>query len=77
MTLRPTEMASDKHYNVLFLCTDNSARSIMAEYILNCSGEGRFSGYSAGSHPGVRVHPYALSLLRSLNHPTDRLRSKR
>jgi protein-tyrosine-phosphatase len=69
-------MAFDKHYNVLFLCTGNSARSIMAECILNRAGDGRFSGYSAGSHPGGRVHPYALSLLKSRNHSTDELSSK-
>ena len=69
------EQMSDP-YRVLFLCTGNSARSILAEAILNREGAGRFIGYSAGSFPKGRVHPFALDLLRSLNHQTDDLRSK-
>lgn len=66
----------DKIYNVLFLCTGNSARSILAEAILQREGQGRFKACSAGSQPRGEVHPYALDLLKQLNHPTEGLRSK-
>lgn len=69
-------MSNDDAYNVLFLCTGNSARSIIAECIINSVGMGRFKGYSAGSNPTRRVHPYALELLEKLNYPTVGLRSK-
>lgn len=67
---------SDKIFNVLFLCTGNSARSILAEAILNRVGSGRFRAFSAGSRPKGAVHPYALDLLARLNHDTDFARSK-
>lgn len=65
-----------KSYNALFLCTGNSARSILAEAILNKEGAGRFRAYSAGSFPKGEVHPAALSLLSELGYPTDGFRSK-
>jgi arsenate reductase len=67
---------ADKVYQVLFLCTGNSARSIMAESILNRHGLGRFEAHSAGSRPTGKVHPMALELLERYNYPTARLRSK-
>jgi protein-tyrosine-phosphatase len=65
-----------KVYNVLFLCTGNSARSILAEAILNRDGMGRFQAWSAGSHPKGDVHPYAIDLLDGLNFDTSFARSK-
>ncbi len=63
-------------YNVLFLCTGNSARSILAEAIIEREGAGRFRGFSAGSRPKGTVHPFALELLQRLNHDTAFARSK-
>src|SRR3546814_5166912 len=67
---------TDKTYNVLFLCTGNSARSILAEALMNRAGEGRFRAYSAGSFPKGDVHPQALALLEELGFETEGLRSK-
>ena len=65
-----------KSFNVLFLCTGNSARSILAEAYLNAAGRGKFIGYSAGSHPAGKVNPFALELLEKNRLPTSGLRSK-
>lgn len=67
---------SGRIYNVLFLCTGNSARSVLAESALNKLGAGRFRGFSAGSHPKGEVHPAALELLQSIDYPVEGLRSK-
>ena len=67
---------SDKVYHVLFVCTGNSARSILAEGLLNHLARGRFIAHSAGSHPSGAVNPFAVSTLQSLHIPADGLRSK-
>jgi protein-tyrosine-phosphatase len=69
-------MNDSRPYNVLFLCTGNSARSILAESLMNQWGGGKFRGFSAGSHPKGVVHPIAVELLKKLNFPTEHLRSK-
>lgn len=69
-------MTSNRVLNVLFLCTHNSARSVIAECVMNRLGKGRFKGFSAGSMPSGRVHPYALDLLQKLNYDVSNLRSK-
>jgi arsenate reductase len=70
------EMTANKVYNVLFLCTGNSARSILAESLLNTLGQGRFHAVSAGSFPKGQVHPMALDLLRRMGLPAEGFRSK-
>ena len=66
----------DRPYNVLFLCTHNSARSIIAESVMNRLGRGRFKAFSAGSQPRGQIHPFALDLLTYLGHDVSSLRSK-
>ena len=69
-------MNDSRPFNVLFLCTGNSARSILAEQLINHWGRGKFQGFSAGSHPKGAVHPIALELLKHMKLPTEGLRSK-
>jgi protein-tyrosine-phosphatase len=71
-----SKAAAERIFNVLFLCTGNSARSIMAECALNRWGKGRFRGFSAGSHPRGQVHPMTLEILAELGYETAGLRSK-
>jgi len=66
----------ERQFNVLFLCTGNGARSILAESILRRDGKGRFNAYSAGSHPKGAVNPFALKVLEAYDYPTDGFRSK-
>ena len=70
------EAVENKVFNVLFICTGNSARSIMAEAVLNRAGRGRFRAFSAGSQPKGHVHPYVIDLLRRLNYDVSEVRSK-
>ncbi len=74
--VRDSQPMTETVRNILFLCTGNSARSIMAECALNREGQGRFRGFSAGSHPIGKVNPHALDLLRRQNYSVDGLRSK-
>jgi len=69
-------MTDQRPINGLFLCTRNSARSVIAESVMNRLGMGKFKGFSAGSHPEGTIHPYVIDLLRQLNYDTSSLRSK-
>jgi arsenate reductase len=71
-----SDTASHRPFNMLFLCTGNSARSIMGEAILRKDGAGRFNAFSAGSYPKGHINPIALKILREFDYPTDGLRSK-
>ncbi len=73
---RETDMENDEPYNVLFLCTHNSARSVIAECLMNSLGQGAFNAYSAGSTPRGEVNPFALKILKNHGHKTQGLRSK-
>lgn len=75
-TTRKRNIMTERIYNVLILCTGNSARSIMAEALINTMGQGRFRAYSAGSHPTGKVNPFAVEKVESVNYPTENLRSK-
>lgn len=70
------KIMTDKAFNVLFLCTGNSARSIMAEALVTTMGHGRFQGFSAGSKPGGKVNPFAIEQVKKTGYPVDNLRSK-
>jgi len=65
-----------KPYNILFLCTHNSARSVLAEAVASTQTNGKFVGYSAGSTPGTKVNPFAAELAKEMGYPEDKLRSK-
>lgn len=70
------EVVQNRVFNVLFICTGNSARSIIAEAVLNRAGQGRFRAFSAGSQPKGKVHPYAIDLLKRLHYDVSGVRSK-
>ena len=76
MTTQAREGTAIRTFNVLFLCTGNSARSVLAESLINHWGKGQFRGFSAGSHPKGQVHPLSIELLKHFKLPTEGLRSK-